>query len=280
MQLKKRSLSSFLAITLCGIALTGCASSPNEDEKPPVSNSENSESSSSAQSGEQEETSETTSANNENSDSSEETDSNKEPKGPAHAKKEIKMEQQNIMLPTQFPDTQKQDITYKIEKNDAAQYTIVYSDKTGKELAVVSGFHYKDENAASEKIHEFGDGKDNQSGYPEGEKGEDLGHGISGYESAGAGSVSFSWKEGKWLFSILSLIEDQMDQKNIAQKMVDYLENHTLPAPDEKGVTSVHYSQGGEDVEVDIRFQKAEMIYQIKTTEVPLNALEMAVSME
>ena len=132
MQLKKRSLSSFLAITLCGIALTGCASSPNEDEKPPVSNSENSESSSSAQSGEQEETSETTSANNENSDSSEETDSNKEPKGPAHAKKEIKMEQQNIMLPTQFPDTQKQDITYKIEKNDAAQYTIVYSDKTGK----------------------------------------------------------------------------------------------------------------------------------------------------
>lgn len=62
--------------------------------------------------------------------------------------------------------------------------------------------------------------------------------------------------------------------------MVDYLEEHSLPAPEDMGVVFIQYPQGGEDVNVDIRWQDEDKIYQLKTTKVPLDALEMAVSME
>lgn len=42
----------------------------------------------------------------------------------------------------------------------------------------------------------------------------------------------------------------------------------------------VEYPQGGEGVNVDIRFQVGDMLYQLSTEKVPLEALEMTVSLE
>lgn len=41
----------------------------------------------------------------------------------------------------------------------------------------------------------------------------------------------------------------------------------------------IQYPQGGEEVDVDIRWQDEDNIYQLHTTRVPLEALEIAVSM-
>lgn len=63
------------------------------------------------------------------------------------------------------------------------------------------------------------------------------------------------------------------------KKEVEYLEDHYLPAPEGQGVVYIQYPQGGEEVNVDIRWQVNNIVYQLRTTRVPLEALEMTVSM-
>lgn len=65
--------------------------------------------------------------------------------------------------------------------------------------------------------------------------------------------------EENWILHIDLPSEDQMDNQGIAKKMVDYLEDHYLPAPKDKVRVKVNYRLGGND-------------------EVPIDALEMAVS--
>ncbi|SIC76721.1 Uncharacterised protein [Mycobacteroides abscessus subsp. abscessus] len=66
----------------------------------------------------------------------------------------------------------------------------------------------------------------------------------------------------------------------IARQMVDYLESHYLPAPHDDGRIKVHYRQGGNEVENDIYWEDGERIYELQTKKVPLEALEMAVSIK
>ena len=79
---------------------------------------------------------------------------------------------------------------------------------------------------------------------------------------------------------IESVSEDQMNNPNIAEQMVEFLEDHYLPAPDDLGMIYIDYPAGGEEVNVDIRWQDQEIVYQLTTSEVPLDALEMTASME
>lgn len=80
--------------------------------------------------------------------------------------------------------------------------------------------------------------------------------------------------------NISSLTQDNMNNPGIAKKMVKYLESHTLPAPKDKGIVMVDYPQGSDSVNVDIRWQEDEMVYQLETTKVPLDALEMTTSVK
>ncbi|MDO7906314.1 hypothetical protein Q5741_07770 [Paenibacillus sp. JX-17] len=106
----------------------------------------------------------------------------------------------------------------------------------------------------------------------------DLGHGIKGYTEGAAGHAYLNWQEGRWLLQIESLSQDQMDQQGIAKKMVDYLETHRLPVPKDKGIIQVSYPQGAKNVQVLISWQEGSTVYQLNTSKVPLDALEMAVS--
>ncbi|WP_458460598.1 hypothetical protein [Paenibacillus sp.] len=106
----------------------------------------------------------------------------------------------------------------------------------------------------------------------------DLGHGIKGMSEGAAGSQYLTWKEGRWTLQIRSVSEDKMNNPGIAKKMVEYLESHTLPVPKDKGYIIVEYPSGGKSVHVTISWQDGNTIHQLKTDQVPLEALDMAVS--
>ncbi|MCF7754859.1 hypothetical protein KQ941_10440 [Paenibacillus xylanexedens] len=108
----------------------------------------------------------------------------------------------------------------------------------------------------------------------------DLGHGIKGMSEGAAGSQYLTWQEGRWTLEIRSVSEDEMNNPGIAKKMVEYLESHTLPVPKDKGYIKVEYPSGGKSVHVTILWQDGNQIHQLKTDQVPLEALGMAVSVK
>ncbi|MDT0122603.1 hypothetical protein Q9R46_08125 [Paenibacillus sp. RRE4] len=108
----------------------------------------------------------------------------------------------------------------------------------------------------------------------------DLGHGIKGMVEGAAGSQYLTWQEGRWTLQIRSVSEDQMNNPGIAKKMVEYLESHMLPAPKDKGFVDVQYASGGKSVRVTISWQDGKQIHQLKTDQVPLDALGMVVSVK
>ncbi|WP_458126610.1 hypothetical protein [Paenibacillus sp. Z3-2] len=108
----------------------------------------------------------------------------------------------------------------------------------------------------------------------------DLGHGIKGMNEGAAGSQYLTWQEGRWTLQIRSVSEDEMNNPGIAKKMVEYLESHTLPVPKDKGYIKVEYPSGGKSVHVTISWQDGNKIHQLKTDQVPLEALGMAVSVK
>lgn len=108
----------------------------------------------------------------------------------------------------------------------------------------------------------------------------DLGHGIKGMVEGAAGSQYLTWQEGRWTLQIRSVTEDQINNPGIAKKMVKYLESHTLPVPKDKGFVDVQYASGGKSVRVTISWQDGKRIHQLKTDQVPLEALGMVVSVK
>lgn len=188
----------------------------------------------------------------------------------------LKMDDSNIKQPTRFPIDQT-DVTSNLKENQSSHYTINYKTNTDENIATFAGTLYKSKEAAADKLDQFMDGKSVPA--PGGSE-EDLGYGIIGHGEGAAGHAYFSWDEGNWTMSIASLTKDEMDNAGIARKMVDYLEDHALPAPKDNGIVYVDYTEGGDQVNVDIRWQEDDMIYQLETNEVPFEALEMAVSVE
>nr|WP_145402567.1 hypothetical protein [Paenibacillus xylanexedens] len=108
----------------------------------------------------------------------------------------------------------------------------------------------------------------------------DLGHGMKGLAEGAAGSQYLTWQEGRWTLQIHSISEDQMNNPAIAKKIVQYLESHRLPAPKDKGFVQVDYASGGKTVQVTISWQDGKQIHQLKTSQVPLDALDMVVSVK
>ncbi|MCG3420967.1 hypothetical protein [Oceanobacillus jordanicus] len=184
---------------------------------------------------------------------------------------ELKMSESNVKLPTAFP---KREVSPSIEINKEKEYKVSYNAEAEK-VGSFSGKQYASSEEAIQAIEEFSNGKKVGS-FEEGAV--NLGHEITGYGEGATGHQYFSWEEGNWLLSISSLTQDEMDHAGIAKKIVEYLETHMLPAPEEKGIVYIDYPQGGNEVSVDVRWQEDNMIYRLQTTRVPLDALEMTAS--
>lgn len=197
---------------------------------------------------------------------------------------------QDAVLPTEFELADGHYLTASIEKNEEAAFNVVFYETeevvpvdddslapTGETpiIAIVNAESYADPLSQEDIFFPASDLEDISS-----EMAVDLGNGIQGMQEGAAGTQYLSWKEGRWVLQIQSLSEDQMDQPGIARKMVDYLETHSLPAPDDAGRISAKYQQGGDAVQNIVAWNKGDVVYQIETQRVPLEALAMTVSVK
>lgn len=265
--MKKSPYTNFMVMGLCSMLLIGCSNGSDLAES---SSSESTVESSA-------ESSESTSQTNESSSSQEETSESSAAESDSAAigiDDELVMDPAVVLLPTDLPENSKANIV----TNSEEEYTVAYTDEQGNDLATVSGTIYTNADTALAEMEAKMNGAVQVT--PNEETAIDLGHGIEGYGEGAAGNQYFSWEEGNWDFTIHSLSVDEMDNPGIAEKMVDYLEENMLPAPSEKGMMLVDYPQGGRTVSVDIMWQKENRVYELSTSQVPLKALEMAVSME
>ncbi|EDP68796.1 hypothetical protein CAT7_10255 [Carnobacterium sp. AT7] len=265
--MKRKTVSQLLMLGLCGAVLVGCSSI--EDTKTSTSSIIKSEDIDAT--GNESSSTSTEMSSSSTNQTDQKTPSDKQ----IDVVSELKMNPDLILLPTAFPTTDSSSITSDILTNEKDNYSVSYLDNQG-ELAEVTGTVYENTASASDEMATFSNGKVVE---PHEERGSDLGHDITGYSEGAAGTHYFSWEEGNWVFSIRSVSEDQMNNPGIAKKIVDYLEEQYLPAPNDKGIVYIHYHQGGEEVDVDIRWQDRNIVYQLNTTRVPLEALEMVVSM-
>jgi hypothetical protein len=110
----------------------------------------------------------------------------------------------------------------------------------------------------------------------------DLGHGIKGFQEGAAGHEYLSWNEGRWLIRInfptdtRYAIDGYEGASDLAREVVDYLENHYLPAPDEIGMIEIN---GFKDhPETVVKWQDGKTIYTITSVnDEPFEALNTAV---
>ncbi|WP_079476264.1 hypothetical protein [Marinococcus halophilus] len=205
---------------------------------------------------------------------SSETSSEQSPEG---VRQELVMEEDQIFLPSSFPGQSIENVLVSVASNNDQTYSVQYQTSEGEALAHVTGSRFASKQEAVAELESFQNGK--KVG-PFEQGGEDLGYGITGYGEGATGSQYFSWEEGNWLLSLSSATEDEIDHPAVAREIVEYLESHTLPAPGELGVVDIHYERGSEEVNADIRWQDGSMVYELRTGRDPLEAMQMATSME
>lgn len=104
----------------------------------------------------------------------------------------------------------------------------------------------------------------------------DLGHGLTGYQQGAAGSSYVAWKEGNWNLLIRANNLEQQDPVAMAKKVVDYLEEAMLPAPDTIGQITIDMHQSGY-LSNEVSWQEQAVVYTIHAQD-PMAALVMAVS--
>ncbi|MBM7651970.1 hypothetical protein [Neobacillus cucumis] len=155
------------------------------------------------------------------------------------------------------------DIPVNINSQDASKGTLI---------ATVEGTEYKDIASAEKAI----------SGYTQADISQnsvDLGQSIKGTMDGAMGHSYILWNEGSWSINVDSpndptyQNEIYPDGLKLAQKIVAYLNDHTLPAPQKNGVITIRNWQQGP--ETTIEWQYHEMTYQITSPD-PIKALEVA----
>ncbi|GGO05922.1 hypothetical protein [Saccharibacillus kuerlensis] len=192
------------------------------------------------------------------------------------------------LLPTKFEIENEHYLTASIEKNEDRAFNVVFYETeeavpvgdeslapTGETpiVAVLNAETYEDPLNQEDIFFDT----PNMANIPS-EMSVDLGHGIGGMKEGAAGTQYLTWKEGRWALQIQSLSVDKMDQAGIAKKMVNYLESHSLPVPDDEGRVQVNYQQGGNTVQNRISWNQGSVVYTLETQRVPLEALAMTVS--
>ncbi|MGV2621868.1 UNVERIFIED_CONTAM: hypothetical protein N8J90_11795 [Halobacillus marinus] len=110
----------------------------------------------------------------------------------------------------------------------------------------------------------------------------ELGHGIKASRDAGAGHEHILWNEGNWLIETDFPLDDQYanadypDNEKLAADIVDYLEDHYLPAPEDRGVIKINGF--ADSKQTLIQWQDGKVVYEKKSKEAhPLDLIKQAV---
>lgn len=182
------------------------------------------------------------------------------------------------LLPAEIPLEQGKYLTAKT-KSDANSYEVIFyqSDeqiglnhetiKDGQIFARLHAQKYESVQEAGEQIafENFSE----LGGQP-----IDLGYGITGYQDAGAGSMWTSWNEGRWAIAAHTRTSEGEKGEKLAKDATEFLETHTLPIPKPNGSAHIDVYQSDNR----IIWQKENVVYMIDEVKDPMDALEIATS--
>lgn len=234
-------------------------------------------------------TKEASAAGQANTEANQTTAENKEPPSTAEQINEIRsmLKMKDSKLPTNFPVTDSQYVTAKIDDNKTDEYSISFYQTKDYVPINDESLNSNDNQIATFNAETFEDSTKQKELFPDVSLDSipenmkvDLGNQITGMREGAAGSSYLLWKEGRWVLQIKSVSADELDTVDIAKKMVDYLEENALPVPKDNGRIEISYPQNAEKVEITVRWEGENVVYTLETEEVPINALMMTVSTE
>ncbi len=189
-----------------------------------------------------------------------------------------------VMLPTDLPVEGGKYLTAKVQSNNN-NYSVVYyqtdkevpiNDESVKKLS-------KDDVIAKFTGHQYAstDEASDQIGFEEyskagGEK-VDLGHNITGYQDAGAGSLWIGWNEGRWSLAARTTTDKPKDGLELAKQAVNYLEDNTLPAPKDHGMIHLSAKKSSGNF---VKWQNNGVVYSLERIEDSMDMLKTATSVK
>ena len=168
----------------------------------------------------------------------------------------------DVTLPSDFPvtngkhltaitKTQQDEVTFEFYEVDKE---VPINDPNIKKAGQLKGHlaitKYASEEVASKEI--------DQTIFKQGEK-VDLGHGITGYQDAGAGSLFTSWNEGRWAIIARSTTEKAEESVETAKETVEFLEKNTMPIPKQYGELHIDAEHSGSLA----KWQKQNLVYSL-----------------
>ncbi|MCO7126843.1 hypothetical protein NIE88_13810 [Sporolactobacillus shoreicorticis] len=184
-----------------------------------------------------------------------------------------------LLLPQKLP-IENGSYVSAVVKNQASEFTITFkqtgtplkvNDKAlskAKTIATMTRQIYSNESEAAKQMTYHQYGSSDGEAVP-------LGHQITGYADAGAGTAGISWNEGRWTLASLSPTSESAKGQQLARFIVDYLEEHALPVPRQYGQIQA-YTDNRQSM---IRWQDRKSIYELTGND-PMVLLEIAVSIK
>jgi hypothetical protein len=110
----------------------------------------------------------------------------------------------------------------------------------------------------------------------------DLGHSIQALVEGATGHQYISWNEGRWLIQMNFPTDPQYAYEpypegvELAKKVVEHLESHYLPAPEDRGMISINGFKDSPDTV--IQWQTGKTVYTIENENgKPFEAIDKAV---
>lgn len=188
----------------------------------------------------------------------------------------------SLKLPNKLPLEKGKHLT-AVTKNDDTSYQVVFyeSDKPipinneklkNNEAAAdtIATIHAKKYDTKAEADEEISFEQFDENGGRE----VDLGHEITGYQDAGAGSAYTGWNEGRWVLATHAQTSEGDKGTDLAKDAVAYLEDSTLPIPESHGYAHLDVDQKDNR----ILWEEGTTVYTIDQVKDPMDALEIAVN--
>lgn len=271
-----KKLSVILSVLFSAILITGCSQSSSNDNQGSSSAAQQSSSS-------QADSSQTSSSASSNSGSPSSSTASIKTGTPEQVLKDVRTSLKNhneVLLPRALT-VEKGKYASATVNETSSGYTVSFKQTgqpvkindsslgSAQTLATFKSTTYASSSEAAKQISFHKYGKSDGSSV-------NLGHKITGYADAGAGTAGISWNEGRWTLMALSPTSDAPKGIALAKKVVSYLEIHSLPIPHQYGTIQV-YTDSRQNY---VMWQEGKTIYELTGINDPLKLLSIAVLMK
>lgn len=174
----------------------------------------------------------------------------------------------DVKLPEGVPVSADKKVSATVE-SDANYYEIAYFET--EESLTLNSKSLVDEGAVLRIIgraYDTSEEANQQVGYEAIQDGMpeiDLGHDITGYQDAGAGSVFTTWHEGRWSFTMRAANDElgRGEGEELAIEIVNKLENQKLPIPRRNGAGMLNSGKNNEVEANRLAWQDGDVLYEV-----------------